>query len=81
MVSGDGIMKVGDVCYFIENNYRITQALVTYVAGDFCTLKYGSGRGIRLRTTRLYKSKEEAQEALPAQALPRRRANPYLYMH
>lgn len=74
-------MKIGDTCYFIANNYRVVKAVVTSISGDFCVVKYDSGKGIRLRKSRLYKTPEEAQETIPAQEVPRRRANPYLYLH
>ena len=41
--------KIGDTCYFVENNYKIIQATVTAVHGDFCVVKYGPNAGIRLR--------------------------------
>ena len=43
------------------------------IAGDFCVVRYDYGKGIRLRASRLY----TAHVPEP----PRRRVNPYLYLH
>ncbi|MFQ7551153.1 MAG: hypothetical protein ACLRMZ_13580 [Blautia marasmi] len=55
--------KIGDTCYFVENNYKIIQATVTAVHGDFCVVKYGPNAGIRLRASRLYQTPEEAHNS------------------
>ncbi len=55
--------KTGDTCYFVENNYRIIEATVTAVHGDFCVVKYGTNAGIRLRSSRLYQTPEEAHDS------------------
>ena len=71
--------KTGDTCFFVENNYRIIEATVTAVHGDFCVVKYGTNSGIRLRSSRLYQTPEEAHDAriyhYPSNS------NPYFYDH
>lgn len=48
--------------YFIENGCRVKEATITAVQGDLVVLRYDGNRGIRLRTSRLYSTAEEAQE-------------------
>lgn len=75
--------KRDDTCYFIANNWKVKEAVVTSVNGDFYVLKYDSIKGIRLRGTRLYKAYEEAWAVVePNQPrLTRRRSTPYDYDH
>lgn len=78
--------KVNDNCYFVENTCRIVPGVITKVQGDFCVVKYKEHSGIRLRTTRLFRTVEEAKEVIrkynPPQP-PRERhiCNPYMYDH
>lgn len=51
------------------------------IAGDFCVVRYDYGKGIRLRSSRLYSTQEEAKAAAHVPEPPRRRMNPYLYLH
>ena len=73
--------KRGDVCYFIENGWKIKEAVVTGANGDFYVLKFDSIKGIRLRGTRLYSTFEEAWAVVePKQPkITRRRFTPYDY--
>lgn len=71
--------KVGDTCYFVENNYRIIEATVTAAHGDFCVVKYGPNAGIRLRTSRLYQTPEEAHNSRIYHH--QNHSNPYFYDH
>ena len=73
--------KFGDICYFVESNYRIKQAIVTSISGDFCVVRYDYGKGIRLRKSRLYRTQEEAKAAAHVPEPPRRGVNPYMYLH
>jgi hypothetical protein len=73
--------KKGDICYFIENNVKVTKALVISIQGNFCTIKFNGG-AICLRNRRLYRSSEEAAEHIPDRPKSqRRRHDPYLYDH
>lgn len=75
--------RVGDQCYFLET-YTVVPGVITRISGDFCVVKYGDGKGIRLRSSRLYKTVDEA-EAVAASRRPKppekRRSNPYMYDH
>ena len=33
--------KVGDTCYFVENNFKIIEATITSIHGNFAVVKYG----------------------------------------
>ncbi len=71
--------KVGDTCYFVENNFKIIEATVTAVHGDFCVVKYGPNAGIRLRASRLYHTPDEAHDTLIYHH--DKSSNPYFYDH
>ena len=72
-------MNKGDEVFFVETNNTIRRATVISVSGDFVTLKYGttdshyisggkhhleSAGGIRLRKSKLFSSKEEAEKCI-----------------
>ena len=75
--------KRGDVCYFIENGWKIKEAVVTGANSDFYVLKYDNGKGVQLRETKLYRTYEEAWVVVePRQLrLTRRSSTPYDYDH
>ena len=52
----------GDVVYFIASSIFVRKATVIRATKDFCTIKFeDTGGGIRVRNTKLYKTKEEAE--------------------
>lgn len=51
------------------------------IAGDLCVVRYDYGKGIRLRASRLYRTREEAKADTHVPEPPRRRVNPYMYLH
>ena len=72
-------MKKGDEVFYIETNNSIRKATVVSISGDFVTLRYGttdshyisggkhhleSSGGIRLRKSKLFSSKEEAEKCI-----------------
>lgn len=71
--------KAGDVCYFVENNFKIVKAIITSIHGDFAIIKYGPNKGIRLRTSRLYRTPDQAQDTLIYHHSIS--GNPYFYDH
>lgn len=71
--------KVGDTCYFVENNFKIIEATVTAVRGDFTVIKYGPNKGIRLRSSRLYRTPEDAHDSRIYHQQSHN--NPYFYDH
>jgi hypothetical protein len=75
--------RKNDICYFIENTCTVKQAVVISVNGDFYILKYGNNKGIRLRSTRLYATFDEAEAVVETrrQKTSKRHINPYNYEH
>lgn len=52
----------GDVVYFISSTIFVRKATVIRATRDFCTIKFEeTGGGIRVRNSKLYKTKEEAE--------------------
>lgn len=75
------MFKVGDECYFIQT-YKPIRGIITRKSGEFLVVKYGEGKGIRLRATKLFKTEEEAVEEAKKRMPPqpqRRHRNPYMY--
>lgn len=57
--------SVGDKAYITENNMKVRRVVVIRVSGEFCTLRFlDSNGGITLRTSRLYRTKEEAETVI-----------------
>ena len=52
--------RIGEICYFIISNRYIEKGVIVTIDSDFYIVKYGEDKGIRLRGSRLYKTKEEA---------------------
>lgn len=71
--------KVGDICYFVENNFKIIEATITSIHGNFAVVKYGPNKGIRLRTTRLHRTPDEAHDTLIYHHVSEK--NPCFYDH
>lgn len=70
-------IKVGDTVYFLENNQTVREAVVVRKESGFSVLRYGSGKGTRLRDSRLFSTKEEAENALPRKSTSISRMGPY----
>ena len=58
-------IEEGTAVYFIESSRVITEARVIRRNGDFYTIGIGRGGAIRVRRSRLFLSKEDAQAHLP----------------
>lgn len=72
--------KIGDTCYFLESNIHILEGTIRSCSGGKYVVQYGSGKGIRLPESRLYRTREEAETAVPRKAAASRRKTPYDYM-
>jgi hypothetical protein len=70
--------KINDRCYFIENGWKIVYGVITAVRGGFCTVKYTDHAATRLRSTKLYRTEEEARQQI--KPMPPRNRNPYDYI-
>ena len=64
-------MQVGDIVYYIDTN-KVKEAEVIKITRDFVTLRYKSNLnnryetngGLRIRTSKAFASKEEAENIL-----------------
>ena len=56
--------KVGEQAYIVENHSYVTPVVIIRSYGDFLTVAVG-GKGINLRPSRLFKTREEAERTLP----------------
>ena len=55
----------GDIAYFVESNWRIREVRILKIAGEFATIHFVDGEGgTRLRLSRLFATKEEAEKAI-----------------
>lgn len=58
--------KIGDVCYFVENNRAIREARIVSFHGNFVQLKFGDRTGVRLNIKRIFHT-EEAKNSIRKQ--------------
>lgn len=57
--------RKGQTVFFVRSGMEVREAIVLNVAGGFCTIRFvASGGGIRVRETKLYATKEEAEEQI-----------------
>jgi hypothetical protein len=64
----------GDTAYIVESNRIIREVKVLKVTGGFATLRFiDSDGGIKLRESRLFPTKEDAEASLPKKATSRSR--------
>ncbi len=62
----------GDTAFIVENNHIIREVKVINTSGGFVTIRFmDSHGGIKLRESRLFPSKEEAEASLPKKTTPR----------
>lgn len=60
------MFRSGDKAYIIDNGIRLCEVTVIKATRDLCIVKYiDTGAIIRIRKSRLYNSKDEANKALP----------------
>lgn len=53
--------KQGDKVYFIESSFNIIEVEVLKASSDFCIIKLPKGGGIRVRTSKLFINKVDAE--------------------
>lgn len=62
----------GDTAYIVESNRIIREVKALKVSGEFATLRFmDSDGGIKLRESRLFPIKEDAEASLPKKTAPR----------
>lgn len=56
--------KRGQICYILENNIRVSKAVILDKRGKFCTIRLEESNGaIRLPESRIFFSEEEAMKS------------------
>lgn len=73
----------GSHAFIIESSRTIREVVILQRSGDFYTVKFAdSGGGIKVRGSRLYPAKEDAEAALPKkEARKTGYRSPYDYWH
>ena len=62
----------GDIAFIVESSRFIREVKVLKIAGGFATLRFvDSDGGIKLRESRLFPTKEDAEASLPKKTTPR----------
>lgn len=63
----------GDRAYIVESNLYLREVEVIKVAGGFCTIRFvDHGGGIKVRESRLYPSRDAAENSLPNKDEPKK---------
>ena len=74
------IIEVGTKVFIIESNRFITETEVLRRSGEFYTIRFGSNGGIKVRRSRIFLSREEAEAQLPSKPKTQRiYCSPYDY--
>lgn len=64
-------LKVGDSAYVVDNKRFLREVIIMKATRDFCVIKYiDTGALIRVRNSRLFSSKKEAESTMPRSARP-----------
>ena len=64
-------LKVGESAYVVDNKRFLREVIIMKVTRDFCVIKYtDTGSLIRVRSSRLFSSKNEAELSMPRSARP-----------
>lgn len=72
--------EVGSHVFIVESNRTVTEVIVAARRGDFYTLRFLNGGAIKLRQSRIFPSREEAEQKIPARIEEKRRlTSPYGY--
>lgn len=68
--------STGSTAYLIESNRTIREVTVLRAAADMVTVRLGAGAE-RVRASRLYGSREDAEAALPSEFKPKVKTSPW----
>ncbi len=73
--------KPGDLAYIIESNRFIREVQVRSAAGGMYVIRFtDTGGGIKVKESRLFPSKEDAERSLQKKPEEKRKKTPYDYM-
>lgn len=77
-------LEVGDKAFIIESNRIVREVIVLKRSRDFYTVRFVENKsgGIQLRASRLFTSKEEAENCIPKKQVQKRTGfrSPYDYL-
>ena len=54
--------SVGQIVWFVQSGMHVKGAKIINISGDFCTIRFEDGGGIRVRSSKLYSTKEDAEQ-------------------
>ena len=72
----------GNKAYIVDNARFLREVIILRVTRDFCTIRYIDSRTIiKIRTSRLYANKKEAEQSIPFSARPKSSNCEYYFNH
>ena len=72
--------EVGSHVFIVESNRTVTEVIVAARRGEFYTLRFLNGGAIKLRQSRIFPSREDAEKKILAKVEEKRRlSSPYDY--
>ena len=72
----------GNKAYIVDNARFLHEVIILRVTRDFCTIRYIDSRTIiKIRTSRLYAHKKEAEQSIPFSARPKSSNWEYYFNH
>ena len=72
----------GNKAYIVDNARFLREVIISRVTHDFCTIRYIDSRTIiKIRTSRLYANKKEAEQSIPFSARPKSSNWEYYFNH
>lgn len=72
----------GNKAYIVDNARFLREVIILRVTRDFCTIRYIDSRTIiKIRTSRLYANKKEAEQSISFSARPKSSNWEYYFNH
>lgn len=77
-----GKIQIGDMVYYVANGMRVQEALVVDISGHLYSLRFRNATtnapsGVRLRESRLFTSREEAEKTIVPDAVKKPAGPPH----
>ena len=81
-IKGEKIrLNIGDICWILENNSYAVSGTVKSISGGFYTILLSNESAIRLKSHRVYATREEAEEQIIRHKGSNAPRSPYDYWH
>lgn len=75
-------LQQGSKAYIVDNVRFLREVVILRVTRDFCTIRYiDSNTIIRIRKSRLFANKKEAEQSIPFSARPQTSHWEYYFNH